>query len=353
MSPPVIPMTLKPGKRAEGHARVSNVADHSVSVQARVEGVEGSVTPDSFGLSPGDSVEVTVETALPPRKAIASGSYFLVLDYGSGELRVPLQYPVPGQTPAPGEGAGGSEGEGGEGSQGQGQGTPSEEGGEAETSAESLWLQIVLKLTITGGGSSTISAGDVTTHAKGSVVREETLILTVNLTRMAGNTYGGRGTLELQGLYVNAQNHIRMTSPEGECNTNQTYQYGYSGSWEVLVYVVLDEEGRIVELDVNNLPESKNRTPDSFDVPGSADVVCFVNGAYASNSGSLPSKLIGAYLEEHIESLVEWVGPLESGVHSVSASYHGPWQGLEELMPLLPDDVSFRVAGTASVVLRA
>ncbi len=343
-------MTPKPGKRAEGHAQVSNVADHSVSVQARVEGVEGSVTPDSFGLSPGDAVEVTVETTLPPRKAISSGSYFLVLDYGSGEVRVPLQYPVPGQTPAPGEGVGESEGEGEEGG-GQGQGAPSEEVGEVEASAESLWLQITLELTITGGGSSTISAGDVTTHAKGSVVREETLILTVNLIRMAGNTYGGRGTLELQGLYVNAQNHIKMVSPEGECNTNQTYQYSYSGSWEVLVYVVLDDSGRIVELDVNNLPESKNRTPDSFDVPGDFKSVCVVNGVYASNSGPLPSKLIGAYLEEHIESLVEWVGPLESGVYQVSASYHGPWQGLEALMPLLPDDVSFRVAGTASVVL--
>ncbi len=71
----------------------------------------------------------------------------------------------------------------------------------------------------------------------------------------------------------------------------------------------------------------------------------------ASNCGPLPPKLIGAYLEEHIEPLVERVGPLASGGYQVSASYHGPWQGLKALMSLLPCDVSFRVAGTASVIL--
>jgi len=347
VSPPVIPMVPKPGKRAEGRAQVSSVADQQVSVHARVEGIEGAASPADFSLDPGEVEEVRVETALPPRGAASSGSYFLVLDYGSGEVRVPLQYPAPGQTQPPGGGAG--EGEGAGGGE-QGQPSPGGEGAEGPL-AESLSLEIVLQLTITGGGSTTMLAGDVTTHSTGSVVREETLILTADLTRMAGNTYGGTGTLELQGLYVNARNHIQVTSPEGQCDTNQTYQYGYSGSWEVLVYVVLDDEGRIVEIDVNNLPDSKNRTPDSFDVPGDAETLCVLKTGSARNSGPLPSKLIGAYLEEHIESLVEWVGPLESGVHRVSATYSGPWQGLEALVPLMPSDVSFRVEGTASVVL--
>jgi len=339
-------MVPRPGKRAEGRAQVSNVADHQVSVHASVEGIEGAASPADFTLNPGDVQEIRVETALPPRGAASSGSYFLVLDYGSGEVRVPLQYPAPGQAQPPGGGVGEGEGAGG----GQGQASSGGEGAEG-SQAESLSLEIVLQLTITGGGSTTISAGEVTTHSTGSVVREETLILTVTLTRMAGNTYQGIGTLELQGLYVSARNHVKATSPEGQCDTNETYEYSYSGSWEVLVYVVLDDQGRIVELDVNNLPDSEARTPNSFDVPGEAEALCVLKTGTVRSSGPLSAKSIGAYLEEHIESLVEWVGPLAPGVYRVSASYSGPWQGLEALMPVNPSDVSFRVEGTASVVL--
>ncbi len=345
VDPPAIPMTPKPGKRAGGRARVSNLGSDELHVRAWVEGVDGSVNPSAFSLRGGEAKEVTVETVLPPRGELSSGKYFLVLDWGSGQLKVPLLYPEPGHaTP------GGVGGQAGWEAGGTTEGPGAEASGEAGSAPGTLWLEIDLRLKVIGSGSSTTTAGEVTTAVSGEVLREEVLVLRVNLTRVAGRTYQGVGTLELRRIYVTATNKGIMTSPETQCNSTIAYEYSGDGSWDVLVYVMLDERGRIVEIDVNSLPNSTNPVPASIEIPGSSVTTCVSHGRAVTTSGE-SSKLIGAYFEEHIESLVDWVGPLEPGTHEFSDYYEVSWQGLEELLKCMPEDRSFTLGGIVTLAL--
>ncbi len=337
-------MSPKPGRRAEGRALVPNLGSDELHVQAWVEGVYGTVDPSTFSLSGGEAIEVTVETALPPRNELSSGKYFLVLDWGPDQLRVPLLYPEPDQA-GPG-GVGETGGETGGAAEGLGA-----EAGEGEGSApETLWLEIDLGLKVIGSGSSTTTAGVATTAASGEVLREEVLVLRVNLTRVAGRTYQGVGTLELRRIYVTATNRVIMTSPETQCNSTIAYEYSGDGSWDILVYAMLDERGRIVEIDVNSLPDSTNPVPASIEIPGSSVTTCVSHGRAVTTSGE-SSKLIGAYFEEHIESLVDWVGPLEPGTHEFSDYYEVSWQGLEALLECMPEDRSFTLGGIVTLAL--
>ncbi len=342
--PEEIPMKVLGPKRAVGNATVYNPGSGLAYVSAWVEGIEGTVSPHSFTLGPGGSVRIEVETAVPPPAQLHASDRYLVVDYGSGQVRVPLMYPPP---PGGGPTSAGSE---------QGPGEESSQQPPEEPQGTSASLTIALYLKIEGGpASATMPLPDGgTMQIEGSFVREEEITLKVNLTPVGGSggatTYQGTGKLYLNRLTVTGEQREYMDSPTARCKTNRTLSFNYEGVWDVLVYVVLDDEGKIVDLEVNNLPDASPdaRIPNDVEVTWVGATRCLnkLTGLSAS-SAHTKAQNMGMYLEEHLELLLEWVGPLEFGSkNDIALSLQAPWEGLESLVGVWPAaDVTFHITG--------